>query len=59
MAMFFCARCDNLRDSDDGCDEAPGFRLYCAECADELEEQRERRKEERASKLGAEGEERT
>lgn len=35
MSMFFCARCDNLRDSDDGCEEAPGYRLWCIDCADE------------------------
>lgn len=39
MSMFFCAKCDNLRDSDDGCEEATGNRLVCAECVDEIEEQ--------------------
>ena len=36
--MFWCAKCDRLRDSDDGCAEAPSppyfpkFGLLCSEC---------------------------
>lgn len=39
MSMFLCAKCDNLRDSDDGCEEAPSppyypkFGLLCLDCA--------------------------
>ena len=38
MSMFWCAKCDRLRDSDDGCAEAPSppyfpkFGLLCSEC---------------------------
>ena len=37
MSMFFCAKCDNLRDADDGCEEAPSppypkFQLICEDC---------------------------
>ncbi len=35
MSMFWCASCDNLRDSDDGCEEVDGFRLRCVECMDD------------------------
>jgi hypothetical protein len=42
MSMFLCYRCDNLRDSDDGCEEGPGNSLICVNCMGELEEQRER-----------------
>lgn len=51
MAMFYCAECGGLRDSDDGCEEAPASKyfpahqLLCAECADEAEEEREASKE--------------
>ena len=44
MAMFICARCDELRDSDDGCEEAPAalysppYQLLCAECVSEIED---------------------
>ncbi len=46
MSMFVCARCDSIRDSDDGCEEAPSppykaFSLLCVECVDEEEEERE------------------
>jgi hypothetical protein len=43
MSMFLCADCDNLRDADDGCEEAPGpgFRLICQACADERQAERE------------------
>lgn len=45
MSAFICARCDNLRDADDGCDDAPlelgggspSWRLICIDCAGELE----------------------
>lgn len=48
MAMFFCAECQRLRDSDDGCEEAPASKyqpphqLLCIDCVDEPEEARER-----------------
>lgn len=38
MSMFLCAKCDNLKDSDDGCAEAPAsmygrpFQLLCVDC---------------------------
>lgn len=35
MSVFFCHRCDNLRDSDDGCKEGPRFSLICSDCMDE------------------------
>ena len=44
MSMFWCAKCDRLRDSDDGCAEAPSppyfpkFGLLCEECMIEDEE---------------------
>lgn len=47
MSMFMCAECQRLRDSDDGCEEAPASKYYpshqllCAECADEAEEARD------------------
>lgn len=41
MSMFYCVRCDNLKDSDDGCKEAPnGTDLICVECMDEEEDPR-------------------
>jgi hypothetical protein len=36
MSIFYCHRCDELADADDGCDEVDG-ELICVECA-ELEE---------------------
>lgn len=38
MSAFICARCDGFRDADDGCKEAPGFRLICAGCMSDEEE---------------------
>lgn len=35
--MFFCERCDFLRDSDDGCEEVAGH-LVCAACADAMDD---------------------
>lgn len=45
MSAFICARRDNLRDADDGCDDAPpelgggspSWRLICIDCMTELE----------------------
>lgn len=35
MSLFLCHSCDNLRDSDEGCDTTPdGMPLICAECMD-------------------------
>lgn len=58
MAMFICAECGGLRDSDDGCEEAPASKyhpphqLLCAECADEAEEEREAAADLRAEERG-------
>jgi hypothetical protein len=38
MSMFFCVECDQMRDSDDGCEETGGH-LLCSDCADELAEE--------------------
>ena len=41
MSMFVCARCDSIRDSDDGCEEAPASKyhpphqLLCVDCAED------------------------
>jgi hypothetical protein len=41
MSAFICAECGNLRDADDGCEEAPAskygrrFQLICADCLDD------------------------
>jgi len=40
MSMFVCARCDSIRDSDDGCEEVAGH-LVCAACADEIADDEE------------------
>lgn len=38
MSMFYCAKCDMLRDSDEGCESTPnGLDLICVECAEETE----------------------
>lgn len=40
MSMFYCAVCDNLRDSDDGCTATrDGLGLICVECETEDREQ--------------------
>ena len=41
MSMFWCSRCDDMKDADDGCDEAPGkpLELICIECVMALEEE--------------------
>ena len=41
MSMFWCARCDELRDSDDGCEEygPKGTDLICVDCMDELDDE--------------------
>ncbi len=45
MSMFVCARCRELRDSDDGCEDIGNMRrlsvLVCAECALEVHDERE------------------
>ena len=42
MSMFYCNACDELRDADDGCEEAPnGLDLICVECAEQAEADRE------------------
>lgn len=35
MAAFFCQRCDNLADSDEGCREGANFGLICSDCMDD------------------------
>lgn len=56
MSLFFCAECQNLRDSDDGCEEAPAskyhppFQLLCADCVDEAEDARDYAAELRADR---------
>lgn len=39
MSIFYCNRCDNLADADDGCDEDPSDdrELICIECMEALE----------------------
>ena len=37
MSLFYCQECDELRDSDDGCEEMSGG-LVCEDCADNLRE---------------------
>lgn len=38
MSMFLCSVCDNLRDSDDGCEANPNDTgLICVECLEEME----------------------
>lgn len=37
MSMFFCQRCDQMRDSDDGCEEL-GKNLVCLDCYEDLME---------------------
>ena len=44
MSIFLCARCDELRDADDGCEEAPAskygkFQLLCVDCLNDLEDE--------------------
>ncbi len=39
MSIFLCARCDEMRDSDDGCAKAPNNGLYCIDCMNELEDE--------------------
>jgi hypothetical protein len=38
MSLFLCGECDQIRDSDDGCEETRGL-LICVECADDLAEE--------------------
>ncbi len=47
MSMFMCVVCGDMRDSDDGCEEAPSppynehHGLICHVCVDEVAEQRQ------------------
>jgi hypothetical protein len=41
MSMFICQRCDELRDSDDGCIEGKSNGLICADCMADLEDDEE------------------
>lgn len=41
MSAFICARCDNLRDADDGCEEVEDFGLMCIHCMEDAEAERE------------------
>ncbi len=41
MSMFWCQRCDEMRDSDDGCVEGEagkGSGLICADCMADMED---------------------
>jgi hypothetical protein len=44
MSIFWCARCDNLRDSDDGCQEygKKGTELMCQQCVEDCESAEEK-----------------
>lgn len=49
MSIFYCHACDELRDSDEGCEEAPNGRdLICVDCAEDrraaIEEAADRRR---------------
>ena len=37
MSIFLCARCDELRDSDDGCEEYKRTQLICIDCMNDME----------------------
>lgn len=39
MSIFYCNRCDELRDADDGCAEDPGndLDLICVDCMEQDE----------------------
>lgn len=52
MSLFYCSACGGLRDSDEGCEEAPAskYQLICAECVDEAEDEREAAAELRADR---------
>ncbi len=41
MSMFYCDACDDLCDADDGCEDRPGNKLICADCAAEEEAEAE------------------
>ncbi len=43
MSMFYCDVCAELKDSDDGCDNAPGshIKLRCIDCMIEAEDDEE------------------
>ena len=38
MSMFLCQRCDEMKDSDDGCEEGKNFGLICVDCINDLED---------------------
>ncbi len=39
MGMYICNRCQNYRNSDDGCEEDPNMdtELVCLECAEKID----------------------
>jgi len=39
MSIFLCARCDELRDADDGCEEYKSTQLICIDCINDLEDE--------------------
>ncbi len=41
MSMFLCQRCDEMKDSDDGCEEGKNFGLICADCMADMEDEPE------------------
>jgi hypothetical protein len=46
MSVFYCDRCQNLRDSDDGAEALDdGVTLICATCIEDEEEADDRRRD--------------
>ena len=43
MSMFWCAKCDEMADSDDGCETfgPTGTQLICIDCMNEIEDDEE------------------
>ncbi len=39
MSMFLCQRCDEMRDSDDGCAEGKNNGLICIDCMNDMEDE--------------------
>ena len=41
MGAFICGKCDNMRDSHDGCFENDTYGLICEDCQMEIDEENE------------------